>query len=247
MLKVVKVNAYYEKFRALKDASLEVSEGEIVAVIGANGAGKSTLLRTVCGLLRPKSGAVYLREKEISGYPPEKVVSLGVCMVPEGRAIFTDLTVLENLELGAYSRYRKGERAGIASDMEAGLTLFPGLRGRLGQKGGTLSGGEQQMLAIARGLMSRPRLLLLDEPSLGLAPLLVETIFQVIADLPRQRITILLVEQNSQMSLRLAHRGYVLQTGTIIVEGEAKKLLANDQIRNLYLGRKGAYVDPTRG
>ncbi|MEW6669760.1 MAG: ABC transporter ATP-binding protein [Thermodesulfobacteriota bacterium] len=238
MLSVTRVNAFYEKFHALKDVSLEVSEGEIVAVIGSNGAGKSTLLRTVCGLLRPRSGAVYLRGKDISGYPAEKIVSMGVSMVPEGRAIFTDLSVLENLELGAYSRYRQGDRAHIASDMEAALTLFPGLRGRLGQKGGTLSGGEQQMLAIARGLMSRPRLLLLDEPSLGLAPLLVETIFDVIADLHRRRITILLVEQNSQMSLRLAHRGYVLQTGAVIVTGEARTLLEDAQIRNLYLGRK---------
>jgi branched-chain amino acid transport system ATP-binding protein len=247
VLKVVKVNAFYEKFRALKDVSLEVSEGEIVAVIGSNGAGKSTLLRTVCGLLRPKSGTVYLRGKEISGYRVEKIVSLGVCMVPEGRAIFTDLTVLENLELGAYCRYRREDKVNIASDMEAALTLFPGLRTRLGQKGGTLSGGEQQMLAIARGLMSKPRLLLLDEPSLGLAPMLVETIFQVIADLHRRCITILLVEQNSQMSLRLAGRGYVLQTGTIIVEGEARSLLEDDQIRNLYLGRKASTAPSSRG
>jgi len=242
MLSVNGVNSYYHKFHALKDASLSVAEGEIVSVIGANGAGKSTLLKTICGLIKPRRGSISLREEEISQYTVEKIISLGVCMVPEGREIFTDLSVKENLELGAFYRYKRGEKNDIVMDMDRVLEMFPVLKERIHQKGGTLSGGEQQMLAIGRGIMSRPELLLLDEPSLGLAPMLVEFIFETIANLRDRGLTILLVEQNSNMSLMLSDRGYVMQTGSIILEDMAENLLKNEEVRNLYLGKK-AYAN----
>lgn len=238
VLQLDRVNAFYGKFHALKDASLGVNEGEIVTVIGANGSGKSTLLKTTCGLLRPKSGKIRFHQEEISRFSMEAVISAGICMVPEGREIFSDLSVLENLQMGAYLRFRRGQKGAISADMEKVLSLFPVLRQRLTQRGGTLSGGEQQMLAIARGMMADPRLLLLDEPSLGLAPLLVETIFQTISDLRTGGMTILLVEQNSNMSLRVADRGYVMQTGTIVLGDRAEKLLSDEEVKMLYLGKK---------
>ncbi|HEV2878286.1 MAG TPA: ABC transporter ATP-binding protein, partial [Candidatus Eremiobacteraceae bacterium] len=218
--------------QALRGLSLDVCEGEIVALIGANGAGKTTTLRTISGLLKPARGTITLRGESIVGMVPDAIVRKGVVHSPEGRRIFPRLTVLENLRLGAYAR-TDGD---IAADQDYVLGLFPRLKERLKQKGGTLSGGEQQMLAIARALMARPKVLLLDEPSLGLSPILVDTIFSVIADVNKRGVPILLIEQNARMALQVASRGYVMETGTIVKSGAAAALLADDDVRKAYLG-----------
>jgi branched-chain amino acid transport system ATP-binding protein len=233
MLEVNNVHAYYGNIHALKGISLTVEEGEIVTLIGANGAGKSTTLNTICGLLRPHSGAVRLEGEEIHTLPPHEVVGRGVSQAPEGRRIFGRLTVQENLEMGAFLR---SDSEGIQRDMRRVFDLFPRLEERRRQLGGTLSGGEQQMLAIGRALMAHPRLLLLDEPSMGLAPLLVEDIFRVIRQLNREGTTILLVEQNALMALSVAKRGYVLETGEVVLAGMAFELQENPQVQEAYLG-----------
>ena len=233
MLEVNDVHAYYGNIHALKGISLTVEEGEIVTLIGANGAGKSTTLNTICGLLRPHSGAVRLEGEEIHTLPPHEVVGRGVSQAPEGRRIFGRLTVQENLEMGAFLR---SDSEGIQRDMRRVFDLFPRLEERRKQLGGTLSGGEQQMLAIGRALMAHPRLLLLDEPSMGLAPLLVEDIFRVVRQLNREGTTILLVEQNALMALSVAKRGYVLETGEVVLAGMAVDLQENPQVQEAYLG-----------
>ncbi len=233
MLKLEAVHAAYGNIRALRGISLRVERGEIVTMIGANGAGKTTTLKTVLGLLRPRQGRILLEEERIDGLPPDQVVRRGIASSPEGRRIFSRMTVLENLELGAFTRT---DTANIRRDTEWVLTLFPRLRDRLGQKGGTLSGGEQQMLAIGRALMARPRVLLLDEPSMGLSPILVGTIFSIIRDINREGTAILVVEQNARMALSVAHRGYVIQTGQIVLEGAARDLMLNEEVRKAYLG-----------
>jgi branched-chain amino acid transport system ATP-binding protein len=235
LLELEDINSYYGHIHALQGISLRVEEGEIVTLIGANGAGKSTTLRTISGLIKPRSGSVRLEGRDISGMSPHKIVEFGVGHVPEGRGIFPRLTVRENLEMGAYSVNDLDE---VARRMETVFELFPRLEERLTQKGGTLSGGEQQMLATARGLMLKPRILLMDEPSMGLAPVLVEAIFDVIRSLNKQGTTILLVEQNALMALSVAHRGYVLQTGRIVVNDTAENLKKNEMVRAAYLGVK---------
>ena len=235
MLEVEHIHAYYGHIHALKDVSLTVERGEIVSLIGANGAGKSTTLKTISGLLRPKQGSIRLEGEDLIRYPPHEIVVKGVVQVPEGRRIFGRLTVLENLEMGAFSRK---DKAGIREDMEWVYKLFPILRERRYQVAGTLSGGEQQMLAIARALMSRPKLLLLDEPSMGLAPLLVEIIFDIILDINAQETTILLVEQNALMAFLIADRGYVIQSGKIALSDTVENLQRNENIRKLYLGEE---------
>ena len=233
LLEVKDINVYYGAIHALQGISFHVDEGEIVTLIGANGAGKSTTLKTISGLLRPRTGNIRFDGKDLTALPAETIVQEGVVQVPEGRKIFAPLTVRENLEMGAYTRRDKVE---IEQSMQRVFTSFPRLRERLSQLGGTLSGGEQQMLAVARGLMARPRLLLFDEPSMGLAPILVEQIFEIIRDINRQGTTILLVEQNANMALQVAHRGYVLETGRIALEGGARDLLHNPQVIQAYLG-----------
>jgi branched-chain amino acid transport system ATP-binding protein len=223
---------YYGEIHALKGVGFGVERGEIVALLGNNGAGKTTTLKTISGLLVPRAGEVALEGESLAGRPPHEVVLKGIAHVPEGRRIFNRLTVRENLLMGAYRR----RDAGVAGDLERVLALFPRLRERLAQVGGTLSGGEQQMLAIARALMTSPRLLLLDEPSMGLAPVLVEQIFQTIGDINRQGTTILLVEQNAAMALAVAHRAYVLETGTVALAGAAGDLAQNADVRRAYLG-----------
>ncbi len=223
----------YGQIMAIKGISLHVETGEIVALIGANGAGKSTTLRTISGLLRPRAGVISFEGKRIDHVAPHLIVGRGISHSPEGRAIFGRLSVLENLRLGAYQRSSRGE---INQDMERVLGLFPRLRERVKQDGGTLSGGEQQMLAIARALMARPRLLLLDEPSMGLSPVLVETIFRTVIEINRAGTTILLVEQNAAMALQVARRGYVLESGSIALEASAAELRASDLVRKTYLG-----------
>jgi branched-chain amino acid transport system ATP-binding protein len=235
MLALADVHAYYGNIRALRGLSLAVERGEIVTLIGANGAGKTTTLRTILGLVRARRGRVTFNGTRLDTLGTDRIVRLGVSQSPEGRHIFPRMTVLENLELGAFAR---SDRDGIAPDLERVLGLFPRLRERLTQKGGTLSGGEQQMLAISRALMARPTLLLLDEPSMGLSPILVEAIFRIIQDINRQGTTILLVEQNARMALRVAHRGYVIQTGRIVLHDKASELLRSDLVRKTYLGEK---------
>jgi branched-chain amino acid transport system ATP-binding protein len=233
LLEVKELNVYYGAIHALQGISFSVDEGEIVTLIGANGAGKSTTLKTVSGLLRPRRGSIRFDGRDMVSLAAEEIVTRGVVHVPEGRKIFAPLTVLENLQMGAYTRKDKAE---IERSMQRVFTSFPRLRERLSQLGGTLSGGEQQMLAVARGLMARPRLLLLDEPSMGLAPILVEEIFEIIREINRQGTTILLVEQNANMALQVANRGYVLETGRIALEGKAGDLLHNPQVIQAYLG-----------
>jgi len=234
LLALDNVHSYYGHIHALRGISLHVEEGEIVTLIGANGAGKSTTLRNISGLIHPRSGKIHLKDRDITGLPPHQVVAAGVGHVPEGRGIFPRLTVRENLEMGAFTVSNPSE---VRTRMEAVFEIFPRLRERIDQKGGTLSGGEQQMLATARGLMLKPHILLMDEPSMGLAPVLVEAIFKVIRDLNQNDgTTILLVEQNAHMALRVAHRGYVLQTGAIVLEDTAANLRANDMVRKAYLG-----------
>jgi branched-chain amino acid transport system ATP-binding protein len=233
LLELNDINAYYGNIHALMGVSLNVEQGEIVALIGANGAGKTTTLRSISGLLRPRRGTVHLEGKEIHHLAPHIVARHGLCLVPEGRCIFPDLTVVENLEMGAYILNDKEE---IARNVDNAFNLFPRLKERAQQKGGTLSGGEQQMLAIGRGLMSNPKILLLDEPSMGLAPVLVDQIFDIIRELNGRGTTILLVEQNALMALSIAHRGYVLQTGKIVLTDTGPNLKANDMVRKAYLG-----------
>ena len=232
MLKVQDINVYYGAIHAIKDITFEVNDGEIVTLIGANGAGKSTTLQTISGLLHSKTGSISFLGKNIMGVPPHKVVSHGLAHVPEGRRVFLQMSVEENLEMGAYTR-PKGEIAASLADV---YERFPRLKERRRQVAGTLSGGEQQMLAMGRALMSKPRLLMLDEPSMGLAPILVEQIFDIIRELNAAGTTILLVEQNAQMALSIAHRGYVLETGKIVATGTGQQLLEDESVKKAYLG-----------
>lgn len=233
MLKLEAVNVFYGAIHAIKDISLSVDAGEIVTLIGANGAGKSTTLRTISGLLKARSGKVLFEGASIAGLPAPVIVRKGISQVPEGRHVFANMTVLENLELGAYIRK---DKAGIKADMDAVFEKFPRLLERKSQLAGTLSGGEQQMLAMGRALMSRPKLLLLDEPSMGLAPLLVREIFSIVQEINRTGTTVLLVEQNANMALSIAHKAYVLETGRITLSGDAKTLATSEEVRKAYLG-----------
>ncbi len=233
MLELKDVHTYYGNIHALKGISLHVDKGEIVTLIGSNGAGKSTTLRTIQGINRPRSGSIILEGEELEKLPPHEIALRGVAQSPEGRLIFPQMTVLENLEMGAYARK---DKTGMPQDLERVFTLFPRLKERIGQKGGTLSGGEQQMLAMGRALMARPRILLLDEPSMGLSPILVELIFETIQTINKEGTTILLVEQNALMALSIADRGYVIQTGEILISDSAEKLKANEMVRKSYLG-----------
>ena len=232
MLKVENLQVSYDGIQAVKGISLEVPEGQIVTLIGANGAGKSTTLRTIAGLVKPKSGKVTYYGEDLTGLDTEAIVGKGITLVPEGRRVFPNLTVLENLKIGAYTR-----NDDITSDLEWVYDLFPRLKERSWQLAGTLSGGEQQMLAVGRALMSRPKLMMMDEPSLGLAPLIVQGIFDIIKEINKQGVTILLIEQNANMALHTAHWGYVLETGRITLEGEGQELLANEQVKAAYLGK----------
>ena len=233
MLQVENLNVYYGAIHALQGITFNVDEGEIVTLIGANGAGKSTTLRTISGLLRSRTGSIGFRNQEISNMAAEKIVQLGISHVPEGRKIFAPLSVKENLMMGAYTRTDQGE---ISESLDRVYRSFPRLKERASQYGGTLSGGEQQMLATGRGLMSRPTLLLLDEPSMGLSPILVEEIFRIIVEINKQGTSILLVEQNAQMALSIANRAYVLETGRIVLSGSAKEIADNPQVKAAYLG-----------
>ena len=233
MLKVEDINVYYGAIHAIKGISLEVNDGEIVALIGSNGAGKSTTLRTISGLMKPKTGRIMYDGEDITGVPAHKIVGKGLCQVPEGRHVFANMTVMENLELGAYLRT---DKEGIAKDMEMVFEKFPRLLERKNQLSGTLSGGEQQMLAMARALMSRPKLLLLDEPSMGLAPLLIKEIFNIIKEINASGTTVLLVEQNANMALSIADKAYVLETGRITLSGTAAELASSEEVRKAYLG-----------
>ena len=233
MLDIKDINVYYGAIHAIKGISLYVNEGEIVTLIGANGAGKSTTLRTISGLLKPKTGSITFLGNDIAGMPAHKIVAEGISQVPEGRRIFAEMTVMENLELGAFIR---DDTKTIAQDLKMVFRRFPRLEERKSQLAGTLSGGEQQMLAMGRALMSKPKLLLLDEPSMGLAPLLIREIFSIIVDINKMGTTVLLVEQNANMALSIANRAYVLETGRITSSGDAKELAASEEIRKAYLG-----------
>ncbi len=233
MLTLENVSVSYGAIEALTNINLEINQGEVVTLIGANGAGKTTTLRTITGLLEPRNGRVMYEGKQISGVPTHKLVPMGIAMSPEGRGVFANLSVRENMEMGAYIR---NDKAGIKRDMERGFTIFPRLKEREAQKAGTLSGGEQQMLAMARALMSQPRLLLLDEPSLGLAPLLVHTIFEAIDNIRAEGTTILLVEQNANAALHHSDRAYVLETGRIVMSGDSKQLAQDPKVKEAYLG-----------
>lgn len=233
MLVLENVNVYYGAIHALKGISFEVNQGEIVTLIGSNGAGKSTSLKTISGILRPKTGKITFKGENMANIAPQLIVSKGVSQVPEGRRVFANMTVMENLELGAYLRK---DKAGIKQDLKHVYELFPRLEERNSQISGTLSGGEQQMLAMGRALMSKPQLLLLDEPSMGLAPILVKQIFSIIKEINASGTTILLVEQNAHMALSIAHRAYVLETGKIVLSGDSQKLAASEEVRKAYLG-----------
>ena len=233
MLKIDDINVYYGNIHALKGVSLDINEGEIVTLIGANGAGKSTLLKTVSGLLKPKQGDIIFGGRSIVGRAAQAIVKQGISHVPEGRRVFANMTVEENLELGAFLRK---DKEGIKKDKESVFERFPRLLERRKQLSGTLSGGEQQMLAMGRALMARPRLLLLDEPSMGLAPLLVKTIFKIIEDINQSGTTILLVEQNANMALSIANRAYVIETGRVVISGTADELNSSEQVKQAYLG-----------
>ena len=233
MLKIDNIDVYYGAIHALKGISLEVNEGEIVTLIGAHGAGKSTTLRTISGLLKPKTGSITFLGQNIAGVRAHEIVKKGISQVPEGRRVFAEMTVMENLDLGAFVRK---DKAGIQQDLKHVFELFPRLEERKNQSAGTLSGGEQQMLAMGRALMSRPKLLLLDEPSMGLAPLLIKEIFNIIVDINKSGTTVLLVEQNANMALSIANRAYVLETGRITLSGKAQDLAASEDVRKAYLG-----------
>lgn len=233
MLELNDIHTYYGAIHALKGISLKVNDGEIVTLIGSNGAGKTTTLRTIQGLLRPRTGTIMLNDLELHKLPSHEVAAHGIAQSPEGRMIFSRMSVLENLEMGAYTRT---DKENIPKDLERVLTLFPRLRERIKQKGGTLSGGEQQMLSMARALMARPKILLLDEPSMGLSPILVDLIFDTIVAINKEGTTILLVEQNALMALSIAHRGYVIQTGEIILADSAENLKKNEMVQKSYLG-----------
>ncbi|MCW5939420.1 MAG: ABC transporter ATP-binding protein [Fimbriimonadaceae bacterium] len=232
MLKIDSVDVFYGAIQALNGVTIHVDQGEIVSIIGSNGAGKSTLLRTISGLLRPRRGSIRFLDREIDGASPDQIVRLGVSQSPEGRRIFTNMSVHENLQLGAFTR----SDGGVAADMERVMDKFPRVRERLRQNAGTMSGGEQQMLAMCRALMSRPKLLLLDEPSMGLAPNLVTEIFNIIGELNRDGVTVLLVEQNAHRALEIANRGYVLETGQVVLEGSGPELLHDPKVKEAYLG-----------
>jgi len=233
LLQLREVHTYYGNIHALKGISITIDQGEIVTLIGSNGAGKSTTLKTISGLLRPREGEIWFDGQRLDGTPAHDVVVRGISQSPEGRRIFPRMTVLENLEMGAFQRTKGPERD---ADFERVYTLFPRLKERLGQNGGTLSGGEQQMLAIGRALMARPKLLLLDEPSMGLAPILVEQIFDIVKDINASGTTVLLVEQNALMALGIAKRGYILQTGEIVLQDVAERLMTNPEVQKAYLG-----------
>ncbi|WP_342510247.1 ABC transporter ATP-binding protein [Sporosarcina sp. FSL K6-2383] len=233
MLKIENINVYYGSIHALKGVSLEVNEGEIVTLIGANGAGKSTLLKTLSGLLKPKEGSIHYLDSSIAGKQAQAIVKAGISHVPEGRRVFADMSVEENIELGAFLRK---DKAAIQQDLQKVYGIFPRLLERRKQSAGTLSGGEQQMLAMGRAIMARPKLLLLDEPSMGLAPLMVKTIFEVVKEINKEGTTILLVEQNANMALSIADRAYVIETGRVILSGTAAELQASEEIKNAYLG-----------
>jgi branched-chain amino acid transport system ATP-binding protein len=232
MLDIQGINVYYGAIHALEDVTISVNEGEIVAIIGSNGAGKSTLLRTISGLLRPRSGTIKFQGEEIQDCAPHDIVKMGISHSPEGRRIFTNMSVIENLQLGAFTR----KDAEVQSDMDEIMRRFPRLKERVKQNSGTLSGGEQQMLAVGRAMMSRPKILLLDEPSLGLAPNLAAEIFRIVLDLNKDGTTVLLVEQNANRALEIAHRGYVLETGCIVLSDTGKALLSNPKVKEAYLG-----------
>ena len=234
MLDIKDLQVYYDGIHAIKGVSLEVARGALVTLVGSNGAGKSTLLRTICGLKKPSSGELRFQERSLLDMSVTRIVQMGISMVPEGRQIFPDLTVMENLRLGAYIRT---DQDGIARDQERVFSLFPRLKERASQKGGTLSGGEQQMLAIARGLMAKPSLLLMDEPSLGLAPILVEEVFRVIQEIHAEGVTVLLIEQNAQAALAIADYGYVMESGRIALQGKGQDLLHDEAVQRAYLGQ----------
>ena len=233
MLTVENMNVYYGAIHALHDVSFHVDQGEIVTLIGANGAGKTTTLHTISGLMRQKSGTVRFMDQDLAVVKPYKLIGMGLAQVPEGRRVFADMTVMENLEMGAYTRKNGGE---IREELERVFRHFPRLKERAKQPAGTLSGGEQQMLAMGRALMSKPKLLMLDEPSMGLSPILVQEIFDIIQEVNREGTTILLVEQNANMALSIANRAYVLETGRVVMEGDAREMLHNDDVRKAYLG-----------
>lgn len=237
MLKLASVVSCYGRIMALRGVSIHVSDGEIVALIGANGAGKTTLLDTISGVMAPRSGSIVFCGREVRGAPAERLVRMGMSQVPQGRQLFPDMTVYENLVLGAYQRPRSHKRLHMDEDLEKVYSTFPVLSERNTQLAGTLSGGEQQMLAIGRALMSRPKLMLLDEPSMGLAPLVVKEIFKIIADLQKQGTTVLIVEQNAKAALKIAQRAYVLETGRVVLEGTARELAQNPEVRRAYLGK----------
>lgn len=237
MLRIKNLHAYYGRIKALDNVSLHVQPGEIVSLIGANGAGKTTILNTISGLIRSAQGEIKFEERKINGLRPEKVVAAGISQVPEGRQIFGPLTVIENLELGAYLRFKKKEKEAIAEDLDWVFQLFPRLEERSGQIAGTLSGGEQQMLAIGRALMAKPKLLLLDEPSMGLAPLIVKDIMNTVSELRRSGVTILMVEQNARASLTISDRGYVLETGRVVLQGPSDELMNDSDVKRAYLGK----------
>lgn len=240
LLQVENINTYYGNIHALKDVSLHVDSGEIVAVIGANGAGKTTLLNTLSGVLHPRTGKILFEDQPIGKLSPDKVVRVGISQVPEHRQVFSTLNVLDNLLLGAYLRHGREPKEEIGNDLDYVFGIFPILKDRQKQMGGTLSGGEQQMLAVGRGLMARPKLLLMDEPSLGLAPLLVREIFRVVGELREHGATILLVEQNARAALKLADRGYVMETGNVVLEGTSEELLGDERVQEAYLGGSGS-------
>lgn len=235
ILQISSVHTYYGHIHAIKGISFSVQNGEIVALIGTNGAGKSTLLKTICGLIQSQSGKIEFRGKEVTNFPAERLVEMGIAMVPEGRQIFTNLTVLDNLMLGTFKRFGGREKEAIIKDLHSVFTLFPRLNERRFQKGGTLSGGEQQMLAIGRALMTNPELILMDEPSLGLAPLLIKEVYKAIVRLNQEGLTMLLVEQTRNV-LEIAHEAYVLQTGQIALSGTGKDLLNNTEVNRIYFG-----------
>ena len=238
MLTIRNLKSYYGRMQALKGVSLHVEEGEVVSLIGANGAGKTTLLNSIVGLVSSLTGQILFFDTDIIRRNPRQIIRMGVSLVPEGRQLFAPLTVIENLILGAYQRYRKDKKSEIKRDLEKVFVLFPILKERKSQIAGTLSGGEQQMLAIGRSLMARPKLILMDEPSMGLAPLVTTQIFQIISELHKQGTTILLVEQNAEAALRISSRAYVIETGRVVLQGMSQELLHNQEVRRAYLGRE---------